>query len=257
MAVSSLSGSTTASLVAALSGASQASSASGSASATSAALARPSARLQQETDSARVKLSAFGQVQSAAAQVQSSSRALQNSARITNADEAKKVAEQFVSAFNTERAALQGATQSASRGQAAGALAGDGRAQVAATQLQQLTGANASSLQAAGINVQQDGSLAVDAKAIQTAFQQNPQAAVQALGNVGRAAETMAVRQLGATGAVGSAVLSLGNRVQNLEERQSDMQTRAAQAQQAIDSASRRYGFGVSGTNAYTGIFGL
>lgn len=240
-----------------LAGSYAASSLFGSSNRVNAALRRPAEQLQQEADGARVKLSAFGQIKSAAAGVQSAARALQDSAKISSADEVKKVAEKFVAAFNNERSVLQGATQAGSRGQSAGALSGDGRAQVAATQLQRVADENAPSLKSVGITVQQDGSLAVDSKVLENAFRQDPQTVLQALGSIGRAAETTATRQISATGTVGAAVQNLTNRVQNLDDRQAQAQTRIDQAQQAIDSASRRYGFGVTGANAYSGIFGL
>lgn len=223
----------------------------------SSTLNRATETLSREVDSAKVRLSAFGQVKSAVAEVQSAARGLQDTKKIASADDAKKAAQAFVDAYNNERAALAKVTDSGSRSQAAGALATDGRAQVAGSQLQRVVSDNAASLKAAGITVQKDGSLAVDANAVANAFRQDPQATVQALGKVGRAVEVTATRQLSSTGTVGAAVESLNNRVQSLETRQADFQTRVAQSQQAVDSVTRRYGFGMSGAGAYVGIFGL
>jgi flagellar capping protein FliD len=97
----------------------------------------------------------------------------------------------------------------------------------------------------------------VDAKALEAAFNTNPSAVTQALGNVGRAAEATTTRQLSSTGSVGASLSNLNNRVQQLETRQSDVQTRAEQSQRAVESVTRRYGFGAVGAGAYLGIFGL
>ena len=221
------------------------------------ALRRPVEALARQAEGVKVRLSAFGQVQSAAANVQSAARNLQDAKQVSTVAETKKAAEAFVAAYNNERSALASVTAGRSAGKPAGVLADDGRAQVASSQLQRTVTDNAAAFRDAGIRIQQDGSLAVDAKALEAAYNTNPAAVTQALSNVGRAAEATASRQLSSSGSVGAAVNNLSNRVQQLESRQADFQSRADQSQRAVEAASRRYGFGASGPGAYLGIFGL
>lgn len=223
----------------------------------SSALRRPAEAVSRETEGTRVRLSAFGQIQSAAAGVQAAARNLQDAKQVGTVADAKQAAETFVKAFNNERATLARVTDAGGSGKAAGALADDGRARVATSQLERTLSENAGAFRDAGIRVQKDGSLSVDAGALEAAYSANPAAVTQALGSVGRAAETTATRQLSSTGSVGAAVNNLSNRVQQLETRQADYQSRADASQRMVDAAAQRYGFGASGASAYQGIFKL
>ncbi len=218
----------------------------------SAALRRPAERLAQEAESTRVKLSAFGQAQSATAAVQTASRTLQDARQVSTAADAKKAAEAFVQAYNGERAALSNAA-----GNGAAAVPEGARASIAASQLERVVADNATAFRDAGIRIQQDGSLTVDAKALESAYATNPGAVTQALGAVGRAAEATATRQLGSNGSIGAAVNNLNTRLQQIETRQEDVRTRSDESQRAVEAAARRYGFGAVGAGAYLGIFGL
>ena len=73
----------------------------------SRALERPAERLAQETESVRVRLSAFGQARSATATVQASARELQNGSAITSAASAKEAAGAFVESVNSARTTLK------------------------------------------------------------------------------------------------------------------------------------------------------
>lgn len=221
----------------------------------SAALRRPAERLAQEAESTRVRLSAFGQAQSATASVQAAARSLQDARQVDSAAKAKQAAEAFVNAYNSERAALARISTSATGGEAA---ASEGaRARIASSQIERVVADNAAAFRDAGIRVQQDGSLSVDAKALESAYATNPAAVTQALGNVGRAAEATATRQLSATGSVRAAVDTLNSRLQQIESRQNDFRTRVDESQRAVEASARRYGFGAVGAGAYLGIFGL
>ncbi len=218
----------------------------------SAALRRPAERLAQEAESTRVKLSAFGQAQSATAAVQTASRTLQDARQVSTAADAKAAAEAFVQAYNGERAALSNAA-----GNGAAAVPEGARASIAASQLERVVADNATAFRDAGIRIQQDGSLTVDAKALESAYATNPSAVTQALGAVGRAAEATATRQLGSNGSIGAAVNNLNTRLQQIETRQEDVRTRSDESQRAVEASARRYGFGAVGAGAYLGIFGL
>lgn len=226
----------------------------------SSALRQPSEALSREIESTRVQLSSLGQVQSATAGLQSAAIKLRDLPESAVVGEAKKAAEAFVQAYNDQRTALAGAGGDVARrgsAQAIGATGVDGRVAVAASQASRLTGDQGTALREAGIRVERDGSLSVDAKALESAFNANPKAVTQALGQVGRAAEAMTTRQLSENGSVGAAVRTLENRTQQLENRQSLVENASVAAQRALESSSRRYGFGAVGAGAYLGIFGL
>lgn len=223
----------------------------------SSAVRRPAENLSREVESTRVRLSAFGQIQSAASKVQVAAQNLQDEKQLSSATDAKNAAETFVKTYNNDRAVLAKVTESGGNGRSAGSLAEDGRARVAAIQLERTAAENSSAFREVGIRVQQDGSLSIDAKALEAAFNTNPSAVTEALGNVGRAAETTTTRQLSNAGGIVTSVSNLTTRVQQLETRQLDVQVRADQSQRAVESASRRYGFGASGAGVYLGIFGL
>ncbi|MCK6406724.1 MAG: flagellar filament capping protein FliD [Rhodocyclaceae bacterium] len=218
----------------------------------SRALERPTERLAQETESVRVRLSAFGQARSATATVQASARELQNGSAITSAASAKEAAGAFVESVNSARTTLKQLAESAESGAADSA-----RARIAGGQLERLVADNASALREVGIRVQEDGALVVDAKALEAAYAANPTAVKQTFGDVGRAAEATATRQLSASGSVGAVVDNLSDRLQQLETRETDFRERAESAQKAVEASSRRYGFGAVGAGAYLGIFGL
>lgn len=216
----------------------------------------------REVDSARVQLSAFSRVQSAAVTLQSASRQLQSAEATTSAVAARRAAEAFTQAYNDERAALVRAgggndARAAEATRTAAAAGEDGRAAVASSQLRRLLGEQAPALREAGIRVERDGSLSVDARALEGAFNANPTAVTQTLGEVGRAAEATVARQLADNGSIGSATRALTERVDRLEVRQSEFENGMAAAQRAVEAASRRYGFGAVGAGAYLGIFGL
>lgn len=226
----------------------------------SSALRQPAEAIAREVESTRVQLSAFSRVQSAAADVQSSARQLQKTGEKTSVTEARKAAQAFVQAYNDQRSALQqagGVAETSSTKVSVGATGNDGRTAVAYSQLRRLTSEQAPALREAGIRVERDGSLSVDAKALESAFNTNPKAVTQALGQVGRAAEATATRQLAENGSVNTAMKTLESRVGQLESRQALIESSSATAQRAIESTARHYGFGAVGAGAYLGIFGL
>ncbi|MBW7900253.1 MAG: hypothetical protein H3C26_02165 [Rhodocyclaceae bacterium] len=213
----------------------------------SSALRQPAEALSREVDSARVQLSAFGQVQSAAAGVQAAGKNLQDAERLSSVTEARQAAEAFVQSYNEQRTALA----------KAGAQDDDGRAALASAQMQRLVGEVGSAFSDVGIRVGKDGSLTVDAKALESAYNANPTAVTRALGEVGRAAEATATRQLSENGSISAAVRAQENRVERLETRQNAVQYSNEVAQRATEAATQRYGFGAFGAGAYLGIFGL
>jgi len=218
------------------------------------ALRRPAEALAREAEGTRVRLSEFGRAKSAAAELQSAGRRLQQAPAAT-ADDARRYAENFVAAFNAERSAL---ARVATPGD--GVTAEAARAQIAGGQLARVVADNATAFRESGIRIADDGTLAVDAKAVEAAFNANPTALSRSLGEVGRATEATTTRQLSQAGSVGAAVEQLSNRLQRIEDRQSELaaaRSRVEESRLSLEASSRRYGFGAVGAGAYLGIFGL
>lgn len=217
-------------------------------------LQRPAEALAREAEGTRVRLSEFGRAKSAAAEVQAASRRLQQTPA-ASADEARRNAESFAAAFNAERSAL---ARVASAGEDSAAEAA--RAQIAGGQLDRVVADNATAFREGGFRIAADGTLAVDAKAVEAAFNANPDALARSLGDVGRAAAATTTRQLSQTGSVGAAVEQLNNRLQRIEDRQGELAAargRVEESRLSLEASSRRYGFGAVGAGAYLGIFGL
>lgn len=217
---------------------------------------RPAEVAAQNTESAKVQLSGLGKAQAATANVQAAGRDLQDEKRVATADDARKAAESFANAYNEQREQLAKAGQN-----------GDdyGKTAQATAQMQRFVSENSDSLRAAGIVVAKDGSLSVDAKSLESAYNTNPDAVVRSLGSVGRAAEVTTTRQLDESGSVGSAVKMAEKQVDRMAERQSAIefsdQIREQSARWTNDvlvgQLQQRYGFNAFGASAYLGIFGL
>jgi flagellar capping protein FliD len=224
-----------------------------------AALRRPVKALSQQTESARVRLSAFGQVKSAVADVQSAAKSLQDNKQVQTPDGAKKAAEAFVKAFNTENRTAANLTRREDARNSAGALADEPRARAASSELQRAVRDSAPELKQVGITRQNDGSLAIDAKAFEAAYVKDSGSLRQSLSTVGNRVEVVTTRQLSASGSVGSAVNSLSSKVANLEDRQADVQTRFDQSQQIVQEQTDRFKTGpfATGVSAYKGIFSI
>ena len=111
-----------------------------------------------------------------------------------------------------------------------------------ASQLERVVADNATAFRDAGIRVQQDGSLTVDAKAWNRLMQrirvQSPRRSVQC--RTRRRGDCD--RQLGSNGSIGAAVNNLNTRLQQLETRQENVRVRADESQRAVETSARRYG---------------
>lgn len=224
-----------------------------------AALRRPVEALSQQTESTRVRLSAFGQVKSAVADVQAAAKGLQDNKQLQTAEGAKKAAEAFVKAYNAETATTANLTRRESGRNAAGALADDPRARLAAGDLQRVERNSESELKQAGITRQKDGTLAIDAKAFEAAYAKDSGSLRQALSSAGNRIEAVATRQLSASGSVGAAVNNLSSKVTNLENRQADVQARLDDSQRIVQEQTDRFKVGpfATGVSAYKGIFSI
>lgn len=217
-------------------------------------------RVATQISQTDVQLSSYGQIKSGFASIGSAGTALTKLGATATATDVNRAAQSFVTAYNNTSNAL--ATAVGGSGGSAGALANDSLARLAGNDLRRVvtTGTGAADLQKIGISVGQNGSLAIDSKALSAALQANPDAVKATLGKLGQAATNSAASELASGGAVGSAVNSLNNRARNLAAQQTQQQSLIASAQAAIQqSASQANGFGgiSAGIAAYMKAFSL
>lgn len=227
-----------------------------------AALQRPVERLNQQAESARVQLSAFGRLRSSTAAIGEAARAIQQGGPVRSAEETRAGAQRFVAAVNTGKEVAGEVTAGRTAGTAAGVLADDGRARAAASELRTaVSGAgNAEELRRIGIDVARNGGLSINTQRFDQALQNDPVGVAQTLDRIGRSVESAAVRQNSAAGAIGRAVESLSQRVDSIAARRDEAVARAEESQRAVQkqaSAITNNPFLVGGVAAYRGISGL
>lgn len=205
-----------------------------------AAFEKAESRVTKQLESTKVQLSAYGQIKAAFADVQTASKALTDPKQTATVEDVKKVAGSFVDAYNKANKAVSVATQNA--GKEVGALANDARARIAGSDLRRSVaeGNSLADLKKVGITQNKDGSLAIDTKALESAFQANPEQVRSTLASVGTQVDNTATRELAKSGNVGSSVTALSNRSRNLEAQQSTQQGLAAAAQRQIDQQTAR-----------------
>ena len=223
-----------------------------------AALGRASRRIDQQLESTRVQLSAYGQIKAGFAAVQTASKALSGIEQTASINEVKNVVMGFVDAYNKTAKTVSATTQSG--GTQAGALAGDVRARVAGNDLRRSAADDntLAELKTVGIIQNKDGTLAFDTKTLENAYQTNPTQVLGALADIGGQIEKTAMRELARTGNVGSSVNALDNRSRNLEAQQTAQQNQMAAAQRLLDQQMARLnlnGAFVSGVEAYRRTF--
>lgn len=233
------------------------------------ALDQADQRVEQQRSSTEVRLSAFGQLRSSVAQLQESAAALANNANGANtvppadaADASRSAATRFVNAFNQARSTANQVTQSSSS-----ALAGDGRAAIAASQLSRtLSDDSRQQLRNIGINANPDGTLGIDQQRFNQALQDNAQGVGDALARVGAQVQQSTTRQLDDAGAINRSIDTLSARASQLQTQQAAQQQLAQQfqqqnqAQQQQDNAnqfSALNAINASGIAAYQKIFSL
>ncbi|HWU85390.1 MAG TPA: flagellar filament capping protein FliD, partial [Rhodocyclaceae bacterium] len=240
-----------------------------------------------QRSSTEVRLSAFGQLRSSVAQLQESAAALANGANGANnanaanatnsgnsgngantanavnaADASRSAATRFVNAFNQARSTANQVTQGSS-----GALAGDGRAAIAASQLSRtLSDDSRQQLRSIGINANQDGTLSIDQQRFNQALQDNAQGVGNALARVGTQVQQSTTRQLDDNGAINRSIDTLSARASQLQTQQAAQQQLAQQFQQQDRSQQQQdnanqfsavNAINASGIAAYQKIFSL
>jgi flagellar capping protein FliD len=193
-----------------------------------------SKRIGQQVAATNVQLSAFGQVKSSFVDVQSAGKNLSKLTTTSTTEDVTKAVQSFADAFNSASKAVNTAVKG--DGKAAGALAGDAHANLAGIDLKRVVagGNNAAELKKIGVNVNQDGTLAVDAKALQSALQANPNSVKDTLAKIGAQADKVSQKELAGTGNIGGAVNALSTRAKNLETRAADQQKLATDSQNTV-----------------------
>jgi flagellar capping protein FliD len=233
------------------------------AAAVGAALDQANQRIEAQRTSTEVRLSAFSQLRSSVAQLQDSSRALSATETSDTADEARSAAEAFVGAFNaaqgTANRTINGTPPATAEGNTDGVLSGDGRANVAASELSRtLNSSSAEALRTIGINRAQDGTLNIDRQRFEQALQNAPQSVSNVLAETGQQVEQSTSRQLESSSTLSRAEENLNRQAETLEARQAQQQELADNLQQATEQATARFNFvAASGIRAYEQIFSL
>jgi flagellar capping protein FliD len=220
-------------------------------SATTQALDQASQRLQDQQSSTQVRLSAFGQIQSAVEKLQESGRPLRDNESTNTPDEARSVVKNFVDAYNTARDVANRTTGEE------GALADDNRAQVAASELSRaLNSTSRNELRSIGINTNSNGTLSIDAQRFEQALQENNQEVSRTLANVGQQVEESTTRTVENT--VNRSVENLEAQNRALEAQQTQQQELVDNLQQATEQAAAQFNFvAASGIRTYEQIFSL
>lgn len=221
------------------------------------ALRRPAEALARETESAQVRLSAYGQVKSAVAEVQSTAQGLADLRPAQGVDAARKAAKAFVDAYNAEQASVARLTRRGEGQSAGGALADDGTARRVANETRREVTASPDTLRQLGIAAERDGTLRFDAERFNAAYAANPGNATQSLNQIGRTAQATATRQLGEGGALNGAISTLNTRVDTLQTRQSELQNRFQASQRDVQEQLRRLAADpfAGGVAAYSRVF--
>lgn len=244
-------------------------SASSSSAQSLSALSNPSARTTKQTEkqaeSARVKLSAVGQVASGLSNVRDSAAALQDKTKTGTAADASKAVAGFVKAFNDQNTNVSKATAQASGSQQAGSLANDSRVKSGSADVNRAAVGDSkdqAALSAAGISVDSSGALKFDSKKFEQAYKANPDGVQDLVAKLGKRTETAANSQLSSKGAIGTAQNNAKVVASAYDTKQSAQQAQAVAAQKAIEATQQSSSSAVAGLVAsqvasYQKVFSL
>lgn len=228
------------------------------ADAVSDAFKRANDRVEQEQESTKVRLSAFGQIQSSFSQVRTAGKALSEVRETATADDMKKSVQGFVTAYNNAVKSVGTAVGSREK---AGVLAEESRARLAGNDLRRTTMAddNLAELRKMGVTANKDGTLAFDAKAFDKAAQGNIEGVRTSMSGVGQRMEQVAARELSGTGNVGSTVKALDARAKSLESLRAGQETMVAETQRVVEKQGQRLDAALNGSlvASYEKIFSL
>jgi len=209
-------------------------------------------------DATNVQLSAFGQVKSSYVDVQSAGKTLSTPAKISTVEDATKAVQSFADAFNKATSVVNTAIKG--DGKTPGALAGDAHASLASFDLKKVvtSGNNTADLKKIGVSVNKDGTLSVDAKALQSAMQANPSSVQDTLARVGAQAVQVSQKELANTGNIGGAVNTLSTRAKSLSAKATEQQKLITDSQNTVlQQTASINNNAASGISAYMQMFSL
>lgn len=215
-------------------------------------------RVEQQLNSADVKLSSFSQIKSGFAGVQTAAKDLSDSKKTGSSADIVKAAQSFATAYNTANSSVNTAVNG--DGKKSGSLATDAHARLAGNDLKSIvsSGSNASDLKKIGISLKSDGSLSVDTAALQNAIQSNPNAVKDTLSRVGKQAEQVSTKELATTGNVGRSVNELTDLSKGLTTQLAEQKKLAAASQDAVQMQFANLSSNAaSGIDSYMKIFSL
>lgn len=212
---------------------------------------RATARTEEQLESTQVQLSAYGQIKGAVSELQAASKAVSEPRKTATADDARKTVDNFVAAFNKANSTVARTTRNDRK--ETGALANDARARIAGNDLRRAVAQDdgLAELKKAGITQNKDGSLSLDAKALDKALKEAPAETVAAVAEVARRVETTATRELASSGNVGASVQALGQRSRRLEAEQTSQQTLVEASQRTVQEKTANIAQAASGIAAY------
>jgi len=210
-------------------------------------------RLTQAIESTQVQLSGYGQIKGSFAATQSAAQTLTATAANTAAGVAdvRKAVQGFVAAFNQSVKAASTAVKQN------GALAGQTQAVLANADLNgSLTAGNGvTDLRQLGVTRGQNGTLTLDAAALEKAFQGNATQVRSALAELGQQVGNRLGSELAGGGNIGSSVATLTTRAQSLATQQTNQEARISSSLQAVQQSSQQ--FGVANATNYAAATGL
>jgi hypothetical protein len=220
-------------------------------------LAPANKRLSQQLESTKVQLSAYGQIKSAFSGVETAAGGLVATAASKTASNAEvvKAAQAFVNSYNQAIQAVGSAIQGT--GTQSGALASDIRAKRAGGDLTQAltSGSGLANLKSAGITQNNNGTLSLNATALEQALQSSAIQTKSALTSIGQQLASSAGRELANSGNVGIGVNSLTSKSQSLSAQQTILQQQASYLQSALDRQSAMFSYSASnGIAAYQSL---
>ena len=209
--------------------------------------------LGQQVDATSVQLSPFGQIKSSFVDVQSAGRTLATPAKTSTVEDVTKAVQSFSDAINNATKIVNSAANSTA------ALAGNGSSNSASLSLNSIvaSGGNTADLKNIGVSVNQDGTLSVDTKALQSAMQANPNSVQNTLAKVGAQAVLVSQKELTSTGNTNNSTVNpLSARSKNLSSKTAvqqkvttDAQTSTQQQEAGISSNA------ADGIAAYNEVF--
>ena len=200
-----------------------------------------------------VQLSPFGQVKSSFVDVQSAGRTLTTPAKTSTIEDATKSVQSFANAYNSATKIVNAASNSNS------ALAGNGQINSASAGLKHVvsSGSNTADLQNVGVSVNQDGTISVDTKALQSAVQSNPGLVQDTLAKVGAQAVLVSRQVLSSTGSIGDTVSTLSARAKNQGARATGQQKPVSGSQDVSQQTENAGNNAAGGIAAYTQMISL